>query len=106
MLEIIAAVLSPMGLILRFNVALQVIAAFVIFLFAYVGLFVSLIICLVIAKAMYEGAKGVRAFAVRSATAKRSISSDADTAAHREKNFVFPAWRQKLVEGPVGGRNH
>jgi hypothetical protein len=106
MLEIIAAVMSPMGLILRFNIALQVIAAFVIFLFGYVALFVSLVICLVIAKGIYEGAKGVRAYAVRSASAKSSISSDIDTPAHRKQSFVIPAWRQRLVEGSVGGRSN
>jgi hypothetical protein len=106
MLEIIAAVLSPMDLILRFSIALQVIAAFVIFLFAFVALFVSLIISLAIAKGIYEGAKGVRAYAVRSASAKRSISSEVEAPAHREKSFVVPAWRQGLVEGSVGGRNH
>jgi hypothetical protein len=63
-----------------FNVALQVIAAFVIFIFGYVALFVSLMIwfflCLVIAKGIYEGAKKVRTFALRSALAKTFTSSD------------------------------
>jgi hypothetical protein len=62
-----------------FNIALQVIAAFVIFIFGYVALFVSLIICLAvcfaIGKGIYEGARRVRAYAVRSAPAKASISN-------------------------------
>ena len=64
-----------------FNIAVQVIAAFVIFVFGYVALFVSLIIglavSLAIGKGIYECARRVRAYAVRSAPAKTFISSDA-----------------------------
>jgi hypothetical protein len=63
-----------------FNVALQVIAAFVIFIVGYVALFVSILvcvaICLAIAKGIYEAARRVRAYAVRSAPAKTFTSSD------------------------------
>jgi hypothetical protein len=63
-----------------FNIALQVIAAFVIFIVGYVALFVSILvcvaICLAIAKGTQEAAKRVRAYAVRSAPAKPFISSD------------------------------
>ena len=62
-----------MAFIVMFNFALQLIAAFAIFLFGYLALFVSLILCLVAAKGIYEGAKGVRAYAVRSASANSSI---------------------------------
>jgi hypothetical protein len=60
-----------------FNIALQVIAAFVIFIFGYIALFVSLIICLAVSlaigKGIYEGARRVRAYAV--SPAKASISN-------------------------------
>jgi hypothetical protein len=63
------------------NLALQVIAAFVIFIFGYVALFVSLVICLAVSlaigKGIHEGARRVRAYAVRSASAKTLVSSDA-----------------------------
>jgi hypothetical protein len=63
-----------------FNVALQVIAAFAIFVFGYVALFVSSMICfsvcLVIAKGIYEGAKKVRSYTMRSAPAKTFISAE------------------------------
>jgi hypothetical protein len=63
-----------------FNVALQVIAAFAILVFGYIALFVSLIICLAVSlaigKGIYEGARRVQAYAVRSAPAKTFISSD------------------------------
>jgi hypothetical protein len=63
-----------------FNVALQVIAAFAIFVFGYVALFVSSMICfsvcLVIARGIYEGAKKVRSYAMRSAPAKTFISAE------------------------------
>jgi hypothetical protein len=62
------------------NLALQVIAAFVIFVFGYVALFVSLVICLAISfgigKGIHEGARRVRAYAVRAAPAKIFISAD------------------------------
>ena len=62
------------------NIAQQVIAAFVIFIFGYVALFVSLIICfavfLAIGSGIYEGARRVRAYAVRSAPSKTFVSSD------------------------------
>jgi hypothetical protein len=54
-----------MAFILTFNVTVQVVAALVIFLFGYVALFVSLIICFAIAKASYQVAKGVCPFAMR-----------------------------------------
>ena len=55
------------------NTVVPVIAAFVVFILGYVALFVSLMICfflcLVIAKGIYEGAKKVRTYAMRSAPA-------------------------------------
>jgi hypothetical protein len=63
-----------------FNVALQVIAAFTIFILGYVSLFVSLMICLFIclavAKGIYEGAKKVRTYAMKSASAKAFLLSN------------------------------
>jgi len=63
-----------------FNVALQVIAAFAIFVLGYVALLVSLVICLAVSlaigKGINEGARQLLAFAVRSAPAKTFISSD------------------------------
>jgi hypothetical protein len=57
-----------MAFILAFNLALQVIAAFMIFLVGYLAFFISFMICLVIANGMYEGAKVVQAYAARSAS--------------------------------------
>jgi hypothetical protein len=80
-----------------FNVALQVIAAFAIFVFGYVALLVSLLICLAVSvaigKGISEGARRVRAYAVRSAPAKTFISSDVDTPDHKKKPTFIPAWR-------------
>ena len=60
-----------------FNVALQVIAAFAIFVFGYVALFVSSMICfsvcLVIARGIYESAKKVRSYMMRSSPAKTDV---------------------------------
>jgi len=78
-----------------FNAVLPVIAAFVIFIFGYVALFISLMICffvcLLIAKGIYEGAKKARTYAVRSAPAKTFISPDVDTSDHRKTPLLIPA---------------
>jgi hypothetical protein len=63
-----------------FNAVLPVIAAFVVFIFGYVALFVSLMIwffvCMVIAKGICEGWKKVRSYTKRSTPAETFISSD------------------------------
>ena len=63
-----------------FNFALQVIAAFTIFIVGYVALFLSSMICfsvcLVIARGIYEGAKKVRSYTMRLAPAKTFILPD------------------------------
>jgi hypothetical protein len=78
-----------------FNAVLPVIAALVFFIFGYVALFVSLMICffvcLVIAKSIYEGGKKVRTCAMKSAAAKTFLSSDVDTSDHRKR--LIPALR-------------
>ena len=60
-----------------FNFALQVIAAFTIFILGYVALFVSSMICfsvcLIIARGIYQGAKKVRSYTMRSAPAKTDV---------------------------------
>ncbi|MGA8143503.1 MAG: hypothetical protein WB987_06425 [Candidatus Acidiferrales bacterium] len=52
-----------MAYMLSFNIAAQVIAAFVIFVFGYVALLSSLLICAAVAKGLYEGGIWVRALA-------------------------------------------
>ncbi|MGA7188882.1 MAG: hypothetical protein WBY66_10325, partial [Candidatus Acidiferrales bacterium] len=84
-----------MALLLRFNVPLQVIAAFVIFIFGYLALFVSLLTFLAIARGLYEGAKRVRAYTLRSASENDSISSDVKMPAPREQRFVVSALASK-----------
>jgi hypothetical protein len=65
-----------MGFFLSFNAVLQVIAAFVIFLLGYVGLFVFLILCLLIATGVYEGVMAIRARTVTSASTNNSVPLD------------------------------
>jgi hypothetical protein len=55
----------PMAMLPKFNFEIQVIAAFVIFVFGYVALFGSLMAFLFLAKGLYESAKAVRAYALR-----------------------------------------
>jgi hypothetical protein len=80
-----------------FNTVVPVIAAFVVFILGYVALFVSLMICfflcLVITKGIYEGAKKVRTYAMRSAPANTFISSDVDTSDPGKRPFLIPALR-------------
>jgi hypothetical protein len=61
-----------MVFVLSYNAALQVFAAFVLFLFGYFALFAFSVICLLIATGLYEVIKRVRAYAVISASARGS----------------------------------
>jgi hypothetical protein len=67
-----------MAFIFTFDFVIEMLAAFVIFVIGYLALFISLMVCLALIKGIYEGAKRVRAYAVRSASPNRPISSDAD----------------------------
>jgi hypothetical protein len=49
-----------MALVLRFSFAAQVIAAFVIFVLGYIGLFATLMLALVIVRCLYEAVKWLR----------------------------------------------
>jgi hypothetical protein len=92
-----------MALMLTFNFTLQVVAAFVVFVFGYLALFGSLLVCVAVATGLYKSAERVLAYLARSASADNSIPSDAETLVHREKSFVIPTWKQRLVEAAVGG---
>jgi hypothetical protein len=56
-----------MALVLRFGFAAQVIAAFVIFVLGYVGLFVALMLLMLVVRGLYESAKWIHASAARRA---------------------------------------
>jgi len=62
-----------MAFVLFYNSILQVLAAFVIFLFGYLAFFVFLMICLLIATGLYESAKLIRAYAEKSVSPNSSI---------------------------------
>jgi len=81
-----------------FNFEVQVIAAFVIFVFGYVALFSSLMIFLFLAKGLYESAKAVRTYAVRYGSTNTSNLFDIEIQAHRQKRFVIPSWKRRLAE--------
>jgi hypothetical protein len=63
-----------MPLISTFNVAIQTIAAFVVFIVGYATLFISLMICFAIAKGLYESAKRAWKYAEKLASARREKS--------------------------------
>ena len=62
-----------MAFVLTYNSILQVLAAFVIFIFGYFAFFVFLINSLLIATGLYESAKWIRTYAERSVSATSSI---------------------------------
>lgn len=66
-----------MALVLRFSFAAQVIAAFVIFVLGYIGLFATLMLGLVLVRCLYEGAKWIhaRATATRPITGRFPLSA-------------------------------
>ncbi len=81
-----------------FNFEVQVIAAFMVFVFGYVALFSSLMIFLFLAKGLYESAKAVRAYAVRYGSTNTSNLLDIEIQADRQKRFVIPSWKRRLAE--------
>jgi hypothetical protein len=79
-----------MAFVLSYNAALQVFAAFVIFLFGYVAFFAFLTVCLLVATAIYEGAKIVRFHALTSGSRNKPRPSAVETPVHRERSFGIP----------------
>jgi hypothetical protein len=59
------------SVLLAFNVALQTIAAFLIFVVGYAALFGTLSLCFAIAMGLYECAKRIGAYSARLALARR-----------------------------------
>jgi len=59
------------SVLLAFNIALQTIAAFVIFVVGYAALFGTLSVCFAITMGLYEGAKKIWAYPTRWASVRR-----------------------------------
>ena len=62
-----------MAFVHSYNAALQVLAAFVIFVFGYIAFFALLAVCLLITAGLYKSAQRIRAWAARSVSATGSI---------------------------------
>lgn len=80
-----------MALLLRFSFVAQVIAAFVIFVLGYIGLFCLLMIAFIAARAVYESVKWIRASAARRVLANASASSEGEGGAARNPFLFAPA---------------
>ena|ERR1700723_3695026 len=85
-----------MGLVLRFSFAAQVIAAFVIFVLGYIGLFATLMLGLVLVRCLYEGAKWIHA----RATATRPITGHFLLSAGYQIVTAIPVSSAQLVNVP------
>jgi hypothetical protein len=85
-----------MGLVLRFSFAAQVIAAFVIFVLGYIGLFATLMLGLVIIRLFYEGAKWIRARAIATPPIANSFPLSAGYQIERR----IPVFSAQLVNVP------
>jgi hypothetical protein len=86
-----------MALILRFSFAAQVIAAFVIFVVGYIGLFVTLMLSLVIARCLYEAVKWIHA----RATATRPITGRLPLSMGYQVERRIPLSSTQLVNAPL-----
>jgi hypothetical protein len=89
-----------MAVLLRFGFAAQIIAAFVIFVLGYVGLFVTLMLLMLVVRGLYESAKWIHASAARRANANHSMSA-ADAAAFARRipvSITSPANQPQLAE--------
>jgi len=85
-----------MALLLRFSFASQVIAAFVVFVLGYIGLFATLMLGLVIARCLYEGVKWIRA----RAAATRPIASRFPLSTGYQPERRIPLSSTQLVNTP------
>jgi hypothetical protein len=86
-----------MALILRLSFAAQVIAAFVIFVVGYIGLFTTLMLGLVIARCLYEAVKWL----VGRAVARRRIASHFPLSTGHETERRIPLSSTQLVHAPL-----
>jgi hypothetical protein len=93
-----------MPFIIANNLALQVLAAFVIFLFGYLAFLVFLVTCLFIATGVYETAKWIQAYVVSISLASNSALSDSAPPAQREKSSIILALTHRLIGRLVPGR--
>jgi hypothetical protein len=62
-----------MALVLRFGFLAQVVAAFVIFVLGYVGLFVALMLLMLVFRGLYEFAKWIHVSALRRANRNSDV---------------------------------
>jgi hypothetical protein len=83
-----------MALVLRFSFAVQVIAAFVIFVLGYIGLFATLMLGLVIARCLYEVVKWIR---VRAAEERRPVPSHFPLSASDQIERRIPLSSTQLI---------
>jgi hypothetical protein len=74
-----------MDLVLRFSFAAQVIAALVIFVLGYVGLFATLLLAMVVARCLYEIAKWLSA---RASTKRPAAAGFPDLAGDQNERRV------------------
>jgi hypothetical protein len=87
-----------MDLVLRFSFEAQVIAAVVVSVFGYLALFGSLIVCLIIARALYESGKHVWVHGLRSISARRSLFRHVETPAYRVRHVGVPLRRNVGIQ--------
>jgi hypothetical protein len=93
---------SSMPLLLRFGFAAQVVAAFVIFVLGYVGLFVTLMLLMLLIRGLYESAKWIRASAARGANSNPFTSTTTSVGTPFERRapdpITSPANQLQLAE--------
>jgi hypothetical protein len=79
-----------MALVLRFGFVAQVVAAFVIFVLGYVGLFVTLMLLMLVIRGLYESAKWIHASAARRASSNPSTSTTTSVGSPFERRAPIP----------------
>lgn len=89
-----------MALLLRFGFPAQIIAAFVIFVLGYVGLFAALMLVMLVARGLYESVKWVSTSASARALANRSTPAANGAAFDRRipLSITSPANQPQLAE--------
>jgi hypothetical protein len=93
-----------MDVLTTYNSALQVAAAFLIFIIGYLALLLFLVLCLLVAEAVHQGVIFARTSLSKPVLDRTLLSPALVPVDHRSSAFF--GWTHRLTEGLVGSVKH
>jgi hypothetical protein len=95
---------AKMDVLATYNLALQVAAAFLIFIIGYLALLLVLVLCLLVAEAVHQGVIFARTSLSKPVLDPTQLSPALMPVDHR--NSAFFEWTHRLAGGLVGSLKH